>query len=337
MRGHGLNLNANQLNNAPILANIDDCPDKKKYSRSQRIKRGLGRHIEGQSRITCYFPVFNQIELTLKSNQEMIDALTARCGELSISKSAGKFNLSFLLRTLMLTAIQNSERKNHRQRYDEDVKLFSLYLFIVGGRGLYEFLRVNLPNPLPSIRTVERELKTASSPFIEGVFRFEELKDFLIANDLPLKVSISEDGTRIQERFSFDPFSNCVVGPVIPLADNGVPVINSFPATSAAMIANHFKNGKVASTGYAIIAQPLKDGAPFFCLNLFGTDNKFNSEQVYKRWAFIFEKLRKIGIEVICFSSDGDLKLVSAMHSLMFNKKFYVFKAEWSEWFFASA
>ncbi|KAE8737840.1 hypothetical protein FOCC_FOCC016691 [Frankliniella occidentalis] len=156
-------------------------------------------------------------------------------------------------------------------------------------------------------------------------------------NDLPLKVSISEDGTRVQERFSYDPFTNSIIGPVLPLADSGVPLTNSYPATSAAMIANHLKNGKVASTGYAIMAQPLKDGSPPFCLNLFGTDNKFYSDQVYKRWAFIFEQLKKIGIEAVCFSSDGDQKLLSAMHSLLFNKQFGVYKQEWAEWFYASA
>ncbi|KAK3911470.1 30S ribosomal protein S4E [Frankliniella fusca] len=286
---------------------------KESNSRDHRRKMALGKHIEGQSRITCYFPVLNEIEITLKSNQDMIDSLTARCDELSFGKSSSG------------------------ERYEEDVKLFSLYLFIVGGRGLYEFLRANLPKSLPCISTLERALKESSKPIIEGVFRFQELKEFLVANNLPLKVSISEDGTRIQERFCYDPYTNCIVGPVLPLAHNGVPLTNTFPATSAAMIANHFKNGKVAGTGYAFMAQPLKDGAPTFCLCLFGTDNKFNKDQVYKRWTFIYEELKKIDIEVVSFSSDGDSKLLSAMHSHMFTKKFGVFKEEWSDWFFASA
>ncbi|KAE8747048.1 hypothetical protein FOCC_FOCC006186 [Frankliniella occidentalis] len=205
--GHGPD--DNQLNNAPIFVEIDDCPDKERNSRDQRRKRALGKHVEGQSRITSYFPVLNQIEVTLKCNKDMIDALSARREELALSKPAGgKFSLSSLLRNLMETALKNSEKRNHGQRYDDDIKLYSVYLCIVGGGGLYEFLWANLPNSMPSLSTVERELKTSARPVMEGVFRFEELKNFLEANDLPLKVSISEVGTRIQERFSFDPFTN---------------------------------------------------------------------------------------------------------------------------------
>ncbi|KAK3917892.1 FhuE receptor [Frankliniella fusca] len=92
---------------------------------------------------------------------------------------------------------------------------------------------------------------------------------------------------------------------------------------------------KVASTGYAIIAQPLQAGASSFCLSLFGTNNCFTSENVYKRWAFISQELLKIGIKVECFASDGDHKLLGAMHSLMFGKNFS--KLDWKDWFFASS
>ena len=269
----------------------------------------------------------------------MISTLQARCRELSLQMESeeGKVKVSFLLNMLMETAVKNSGKKNHGQRYEEDVKLFAAYLFIVGGRSLYEMLLANLPNSLPSLTEVGRILNKNSNPVFEGVFRFEELKEFLIAHNLPMKVCVSEDGTRIQEKFLFDPASNQIVGPVLPLSDNGVPIGRSFPATSAAMVASHLKNGEAASTAYAIMAQPLQKGAPSFCLALFGTNNCFTAEHCFRRWNFISSELAKIGIEVISFSSDGDPKLLAAMHSQMFSPNGDCLLEDWKDWHCASA
>ncbi|KAK3929643.1 Exodeoxyribonuclease 7 small subunit [Frankliniella fusca] len=237
---------------------------------------------------------------------------------------------------------KNSERKNHGQRYEEDLKLFAVYLFVVGGRIIYEFLQVNLPGSLPSISQVELMLKNASQPVIEGVFRFQELVDFLKKNNLPLEVAISEDGTRIPEKFCYDSTTNQIIGPVLALNDDGIPIPSSHPATSAAMIASHLRNGRVASNGYAIMAQPLQKGAPSFCLTLSGTDNKFSAVHISKRWNFIHKELGKLGVEVINFASDGDPQLLKAMHAHLFGQsgdqsdEFY-FEEKWKDWFFASS
>lgn len=307
-----------------------------KYSRLERRRRALGRHTPDQIRITAYFNILNDVETILRASEDMINTLKARCEELSFqSCSHGKFNVSNLLQMLMDSAIQNAGRKNHGQRYMENIKLFAAYLFMLGGRFLYEMLYKNLPASLPSISVVERTLREYSSQVIEGVFRFQELKEFLINNDLPLKVCISEDGTRVQPHFSYDPATNQIIGPVPPLAENGVPLSRNYPATSAAMITKHFREGAVASSGYAIMAQPLQKGAPSFCLTLFGTDNKFTSEQCVKRWRFIHEELKKIDIDAVAFSSDGDPKLLSAMHSHMFNPDCEVFELL-KNWHFAA-
>ena len=84
------------------------------------------------------------------------------------------------------------------------------------------------------------------------------------------------------------------------------------------------------------MAQPLQKGAPSFCLAIFGTDNKFCSEDVFKRWKYIKENLAALGIEVVGTSSDGDPKLLSAMHAQMFQKNCPPFIPEWTDWFYAS-
>ena len=309
-----------------------------KYSRSERRKRELGRHVPGQVRITAYYPILNQIEVTLRSNEEMIKSLSARCEELAACVSdfnSNNSNLSYLLKLLMETAKKNSSREKHGRRYDLDLKYFATYLFIVAGPFVYDFLQKNLSNSLPSISEVERTLASTAAPVKEGQFRFDELDKFLESHELPRKVFVSEDGTRILQRFLYDLTSDQIIGGVPPMAENGVPLINSFPAFSAAMIASHFEKGTPSSSAYAIMAQPLQEGAPSFCLAIFGTDNKFTSPQVFKRWNYIYEELLKRQIEVVGFGSDGDPKLLSAMHSHMFQPG-ETFVEEFQDFYFAS-
>lgn len=143
-------------------------------------------------------------------------------------------------------------------------------------------------------------------------------------------------GTRNISRFEYDPATNQIIGPVLPLdSKTGAPVCGSFPAKSAAMIAFHFRKGVPASNVYAIMAQSLEDKASPFCLAAFGTDNKFTSPDVLKRWKFIYEGLGKIGVKVISYGADGDPKLLSAMHKHMFSEDDVPYKDEWKNWFYA--
>lgn len=61
------------------------------------------------------------------------------------------------------------------------------------------------------------------------------------------------------------------------------------------------------------MAQPIKIGAPSFCLSIFGTDNKFTAENVLTRWNLIKQKLSEVGVKIIGVSSDGDSRLLKAM------------------------
>jgi len=149
------------------------------------------------------FPILNDIEIALKS-KDMIDILTIRCEELSLSvrDSADKVNLPYFLEVLLKTATSNFGREKEGYRYEDDLKEVATYLFILGGPVLYEFLSSNLSGALPSLRTVQKSVSTSSLAVKEGEFRFEELKQYLIKNNWPLKVWISEDGTRITPNFS---------------------------------------------------------------------------------------------------------------------------------------
>ncbi|CAG9820579.1 unnamed protein product [Phaedon cochleariae] len=146
----------------------------------------------------------------------------------------------------------------------------------------------------------------------EGVFDYDGLCKYLEDRNLPKVVWISEDGTRVTGRIEYDSKSNKLVGFTLPLID-GLPKTNTFIATSAKAIQDYFLSSSKSNYAYVVMAQPLSKSAPPFCLVIFGTDNKFDSNDVTKRWEHIKENLRRRGITVLGFSSDGDTRLLKTM------------------------
>ena len=75
-------------------------------------------------------------------------------------------------------------------------------------------------------------------------------------------VTIGEDATRVISRVE-----RCV-GFVLPLSENGLPLIDSF------FLVVSFDMFATTKYAYVFMAQPLAQNTPAFCLACFGTDNK---------------------------------------------------------------
>ena len=68
----------------------------------------------------------------------------------------------------------------------------------------------------------------------------------------------------------YDKKSNNLVGFIMPQNDEtGMLILNSFQATSAKTMEEHFQNNRTASMLYAFVAQPNDPEAPPFCLLFF--------------------------------------------------------------------
>ncbi|XP_067210201.1 uncharacterized protein [Linepithema humile] len=186
---------------------------------------------------------------------------------------------------------------------------------MLGGRLLYETLYKNLP--LPSPTSISRYLQENGQKIVEGELRCDQLKSYLRERNLPPTIWISEDATRITGKIQYDSSTNQLIGLVLPLNKDGMPISYSFLARSAKEIEHHFSKEKTASLVYAIMAQPIAEHTGPFCLSLFGTDNKFTSQDVITRWKFVLKELAKFGITVLGFSSDGDPRLLKAMRTEM--------------------
>lgn len=128
---------------------------------------------------------------------------------------------------------------------------------------------------------------------IEGNLRCKELSDYLEEIKAPRKVWINEDASGIVSQVTYDPSTNQLVGLVLPLDKNGMPIPFSFTPNSVDEIKNQMKDNSRSTLVYLILAQPLKDNSAPFILAIYGTDNKFKSNDVLQRWHHIKDQLAR--------------------------------------------
>ncbi|KAF5282760.1 hypothetical protein FQR65_LT02757 [Abscondita terminalis] len=166
-----------------------------KYSRQERKRRkresALIDSQNPQSLITAFFPLIRKIETIItKEPEHVIRDFNFISEKLKVSHSKAL--------EMLLNAATKNYNKVKGKRYDEKIKQFSKYLYLIGGCLLYETLYNNLKQNLPSLSTVRKDLQNSFDVY-EGKMRFRELKNYLITQKYPLKVFISEDATAITE------------------------------------------------------------------------------------------------------------------------------------------
>lgn len=284
-----------------------------KYSRTQRNLRKLEK-VDHQLKITSFFEIKDRIVEVLKTNENAEKDLLKSCSEhYELAEPGAKLNMNNFFNILIKHAKQNNTTTGKSNRFSEELRKFCLFLFIIGGKLTYETLHKNLQNIMPSLSSVRRTLNENLS-VTEGVVCMYELKNYLLKRKLPLSVFISEDQTAILRKIQYDPKSNKLVGVLLPKDKNsGFPITDKFVVTSIRDIKNAFENETISNNAYVFMAQPLKDKVPAFCLCIFGSNNKFSYEDVYKRWSFLMDEARKFGIDIHGISSDGDTRCLKAM------------------------
>ncbi|XP_031332934.1 uncharacterized protein LOC116163219, partial [Photinus pyralis] len=292
-------------------------PDRAANSRSDRIKRKLSVIPQNQPYITTFFPYVNSVEKVMQENAELKRLFLDNCKKINVfenhpNESSDDENIKGLLNLLIKTATANNNNTKKSNKYNLTLKKFSNYLFIIGGRLLYETLYLNLNGALPSISTVQRELFKNCS-IEEGVPRIKQLSEHLSKRNFPKTVWLSEDGTRINGRIQYCASTDTNVGFVLPINPNGYPNNMAFKATSIQEVKRQFQEESKANYTYALVAQPLIAKSPQFCYCLYGTDNRFSSSDVLQRWRTTIAMAKDNEIEVLGMSSDGDSRLLKVM------------------------
>lgn len=59
-------------------------------------------------------------------------------------------NITFIMKELIKTAINNSEVNPQRRRFSDAIKNFGIYLYMMCGKAAYEIISNNIPLPQPS-------------------------------------------------------------------------------------------------------------------------------------------------------------------------------------------
>lgn len=294
------------------------------YSRLSRTRRQLEEAgLKNNTVITSYFRVLNRQDILEAENIRLRKRLLATTAmNISEEKRDQHVRFSNFLQSLIESAKNNFGKSDTGKRYSSKLKDICTYFFIVGGFLCYLLMYRNLP--IPSVSTIRANLCTKDT-IREGYFRFKELSDFLTARNLPRRVSVSEDGTRVKGQIQYDRKTNQIVGFPLPLDQNGLPCVGKYPATSARTISKYFEENTVSNIAYCLIVQPIAPNAPSFCLALFGTDNKFDYADVSHRWEWMVGKGKEHDIEIVNFSGDGDTRILKAMCSRVFknNKNWF--------------
>lgn len=294
---------------------------------SQMRRRQINNYLSfnpSQKKITDFFEIVevierytkNQSNLQMEFEKHAFNTLTSF--DQTTEKRESNLNCFKFLDILKTTALKNSKScGNSGNRFKTSLKLFCLYLYLIGGRLMYETLYSNFSNSLPSISTLKRTLLD-SSRILEGEIQMNALREYLDKRKYPLRVFVSEDQTAILKRIKYDSKTNKMIGFVIPISqENGFPIHGKFQVNSLQDIRNAFAENKLSMNAYVFMAQPLVDRAPAFCLTIFGSDNKFSSEDVTKRWSYLKSEASKYGIEIDGFASDGDTRCLKSMKNVM--------------------
>lgn len=225
----------------------------------------------------------------------------------------------YFLKKLLSTANQNVVREKGGYRYDNEIQSFAMVFRLLSGPLAYDTLQKNLSCALPALSSVNRYIHKSNCRVNEGVLRCEELLQYLEERGLEKVVSLSEDATRIVNRVQYDSYTNQIMGFTLPVNEkNALPIPFSFPARNVYEMIGHFEaKNTVSPLVNVLMAKPISNEyAPAFCLLLYGTDNKYTCEDVTMRWQCIEDRLEKIGISVLSFSTDSDPRYNTAMKIL---------------------
>lgn len=215
--------------------------------------------------------------------------------------------------SLVSAAQRNITRRSNGYRHENLPKAFAAYIKMIGGTLTTDTLHANLPLCWPSRSTSNKFINDNKPTIVEGKLRTMELLNYLKDRNLPLRVSLSEDATRINPSVSYDPKTNQLVGFPLPLDTRGMPIPYSFLARNVKEIREHYDSNITSSNAYVQMAQPLSRNVPPFCLMTFLTDNRFKAETVLSRWNFTTDELRGVNIKVDNYASDGDSRQIKVM------------------------
>lgn len=242
----------------------------------------------------------------------------------------------------MITCFRtNWNRLQQGFRYTDNIRLFCSYVRILSGKLAFETFKANTFVAVPSLRSIDRYIYKERSKIVEGELRSEQLREYLSSQGAIPMVHLSEDATAINGRVKLVRVEESyeVSGFALPLDNNGMPILHSYPARKASEIESFFydietkKEKHPANFANVVMAQPVQKEIPAFNVLVYCSDGKYNAKHVLNRWKYIINELKKHGIQVGSFGSDCDPRCNAAMKQVI---KLGVSPPHFPSWFNAS-
>ncbi|CAF1495790.1 unnamed protein product, partial [Adineta steineri] len=209
--------------------------------------------------------------------------------------------------------INNISQSPNNFRHSEPVKNFAMCLYFLGGKQVYEFIRLNLYGAIPCLSTLGELINNSGTAFNEAQFNFENLRQ--CHSDFGF---CSEDTTGVIRKFEYDSKTDCFVGFATPV-NRGVPLPRFYRANTfndlktiydnneiAGLLNVHMFQGIPTEENSARVPRPL-------LLSAYGVDNRITTINVLYRWMNIFQQCLKQNVRIIGFATDADGRYLSAM------------------------
>ncbi|CAF4702834.1 unnamed protein product [Rotaria socialis] len=193
--------------------------------------------------------------------------------------------------TVVETIISNHDRAKSRYCYNDSMREFASCLFILGGRNVYGFIRLNISGLLPSLPIIQSSLDSITNRINEGDFRYDLMCDYLSLQKTNF-IFASEDCTGVIPQIIYNVPSNTFID-FVPHLEDGLPKINTFSTESFSKFENWFGTLNKSHLLNLHMVQPinldLKSCAPFI-LSAYGTDNHFTTLDILMRWMTIINQ-----------------------------------------------
>jgi hypothetical protein len=167
---------------------------------------------------------------------------------------------------------------------------------------------------LPNGTSVQTYIMSADDRFIEGVFRYDSMARHVTLVKARFAFC-GEDATAIIRKVDYDSHTDTFVG-FTPSLRNGFPLEKCYSTNSFDELKSWFAERDISSLLSVYVIQPLVSNTlstASYLLSAHGTNGRYNSLDIIRRWIEIVQQSMQRNVRVIGFASDCDPKFLKAM------------------------
>ena len=252
-----------------------------------------------------YFGICTDMSLDFLNKHPLLKSLILWYQRVDHDHITNKDNYG-LLKDFIDTVTSNLTKSMNHFRYNDTINKFALSLYILGGKLIYEFIRLNLPGSLLNLTILNKLISNSNSEISESEFRFDHLQKH--CENLNVQyVFGSEDAIGVIKKIKYDSATNTFNGFSTPL-DRGIPVKQCYQTDSYDTLKFCFNSIEKSSLLNVHMIQPVQSSdqstiqSPFI-LSAYGIDNTATATNILHRLWYIFNQCLQRNVRIVGFST----------------------------------